>query len=104
MIGKKKLCIVTTLSSSINNWIKPFLNEYHERDIDVTIICNMDKNFEDNIKREYPFIHTFPIAFPRGMKLFGTIKSIYIYWPNILGQKNLIWYSTLHLMQVFILL
>lgn len=66
MIGKKKLCIVTTLSSSINNWIKPFLNEYHKRDIDVTIICNMDKNFEDNIKREYPFIHTFPIAFPQG--------------------------------------
>ena len=98
MIGKKKLCIVTTLSSSINNWIKPFLNEYHKRDIDVTIICNMDKNFEDNIKREYPFIHTFPIAFPRGMKLFGTIKSIYIL------AQYLICYNILHLMQVFILL
>ncbi|EOS01894.1 hypothetical protein C799_01001 [Bacteroides thetaiotaomicron dnLKV9] len=95
MIGKKKLCIVTTLSSSINNWIKPFLNEYHKRDIDVTIICNMDKNFEDNIKREYPFIHTFPIAFPRGVKLFGTIKSIYILAQYLRSEKfDMLQYST----------
>ena len=38
----KKVCICTTLWSSINNWILPFLNEYNKRGIDVTIVCNMD--------------------------------------------------------------
>ena len=55
----------------------------------------MDKNFEDNIKREYPFIHTFPIAFPRGMKLFGTIKSIYILAQYLRSEKfDMVQYST----------
>lgn len=50
----KRICIVTTLWSSINNWIKPFLSEYHKNGIDVTIVCNMDEEYESNLKREYP--------------------------------------------------
>lgn len=72
----KKLCIVTTMWSSINNWIKPFLNEYHELGVDVTIVCNMDEEYERTLREEFPFVHTKAIAFPRGMSAVGSLKSI----------------------------
>lgn len=72
----KKICIVTTLWSSINNWIKPFLNEYHENQIHVTIVCNMDKAYEAELCEEYPFVHTKAIPFPRGISFGGSLKSI----------------------------
>ena len=72
MANKKRICIVTTLWSSINNWIKPFLNEYNNRGIDVTVVCNMDSKYETNLKNDYPFLHTHPIDFPRGMSALGS--------------------------------
>ena len=42
----KKICIVTTMWSSINNWIKPFLRAYEECGVDVSIACNMDAEYE----------------------------------------------------------
>lgn len=74
----KKICIVTTMWSSINNWILPFLQEYNKRNIEVTIVCNMDKQFEEELKENYPFIKTYSIAFPRGIDLMGSLKSIKI--------------------------
>lgn len=72
----KKICIVTTVWSSINNWIKPFLNEYNKRGVDVTIVCNMDSDYEAELKEQYPFVHTYPIDFPRGISFMGSVKSI----------------------------
>ncbi len=72
----KRICIVTTMWSSINNWIKPFLNEYNERGVEVTIVCNMDSKYEESLKAEYPFVHARAIPFPRGMSLMGSLKSI----------------------------
>ena len=62
---QKRICICTTLWSSINNWIVHFLNDYHKRGVDVTIVCNMDEAFEvgrkyhlqENITRD--LIHDF---------------------------------------------
>ena len=73
---QKRICICTTLWSSINNWIIPFLNEYNKRGIDVTIVCNMDEKFEYGLKEHYPFVHTHPMDFPRGINLWGSLKSI----------------------------
>lgn len=72
----KKLCIITTMWSSIDNWIKPFLNEYNKRGVDVTIVCNMDKEYIQKLNREYPFVHTYPVDFPRGINVTGSFKSI----------------------------
>ena len=73
---QKRICICTTLWSSINNWIIPFLNEYNKRGIDVTIVCNMDEEFEHGLKEHYPFVHTHPMDFPRGINFWGSLKSI----------------------------
>ncbi len=91
----KRICIITTMWSSIENWIKPFLNEYNKRNIDVTIVCNMGEDYEANLKSTYPFVHTYPIKFPRGINLGGSIKStlkLYNFFRK--KQFDLVQYST----------
>ena len=91
----KRIAIITTMWSSINNWIKPLLNEYNKNGIDVTLIANMDRDFETRLKEEFPFVHTYPIGFPRGINFFGSLKSIRLL--KAFFRKNrfdLIQYST----------
>lgn len=91
----KKICIVTTMWSSINNWVKPFLNEYHNRNIDVTIVCNMDESFRRELCEQYPFVHAYPIPFPRGISFLGSLNSIHKLF--LFFKKNhfdLVQYST----------
>lgn len=91
----KKICIITTMWSSINNWIKPFLNEYNARGIDVTIVCNMDADYARELKSQYPFVHTYPVAFPRGIDLGGSIKSILVLYKFFRKNRfDLVQYST----------
>lgn len=91
----KRICICTTLWSSINNWIIPFLDEYHKRDIEVTIVCNMDETFEQSLKARYPFIHTHKIEFPRGIDAVGSLKSISKLYKFLKKEKfDLVQYST----------
>lgn len=90
-----KLCIVTTMWSSINNWIKPFLNAYHEAGVDVTIVCNMDSDYEAELHRTYPWIHTRAIDFPRGMSAFGSLRSIFRLRKVLRsGRFDMVQYST----------
>ena len=91
----KKICIITTMWSSINNWIKPFLNEYANRGVDVSIVCNMDAEYEKKLKEEYPFVHTYPIPFPRGISVFGSLKSIRLLTKLFKKEKfDMVQYST----------
>lgn len=91
----KKICIVTTKWSSINNWIKPFLNEYANRGIDVSIACDMDAEYEKKLKEDFPFVHTYPMPFPRGIKLLGSIKSIRLLTKLFKREKfDMVQYST----------
>ena len=90
-----KVCICTTLWSSINNWIVPFLNEYNRRGVEVTIVCNMDEEFENSLKERFPFVHTHKINFPRGMNAFGSFKSILALYKFLKqGKFDLVQYST----------
>ena len=91
----KKIAIVTTLWSSINNWVKPFLNEYYKNGIDVTLITNMDEDYETRLKEEFPFVHTYPIGFPRGINVLGSLKSIRVLKAYFRKNRfDLIQYST----------
>lgn len=91
----KKICIVTTLWSSINNWITPFLNEYEKNGIEVYIVCNMNEEYEKKLRSEFPFVHTYPIPFPRGISFIGSIKGIFSLIKIIRKEKfDMIQYST----------
>ena len=92
---KNKICICTTLWSSINNWIIHFLNDYHKRGIDVTIVCIMNEDFERGLKERYPFVHTQRMNFPRGINAMGSLKSIWALYRFFKKEKfDLVQYST----------
>lgn len=92
---QKRICICTTLWSSINNWIIHFLNEYHKRGVDITIVCNMDEEFEKGLKARYPFVHTHCVDFPRGINVMGSLKGIWALYRFFKKEKfDLVQYST----------
>ncbi len=92
---KRRICIVTTLWSSISNWIKPFLIPLHEKGIEVTVVCNMDAQYEADLKKEFPFVTTFPVPFPRGISGFGSFKSIWTLFRLFKKEKfDMVQYST----------
>lgn len=72
----KKICIVTTVWSSINNWFRPIFDEYQKLGVDVTVVCNMSPEYEAELNREYPYIHTKSFPFPRGISVGGSLRSI----------------------------
>lgn len=91
----KKICILTTMSSSIDNWIKPFLRDYHQNGVDVTVVCNMTEEYRKNLEQDFTFVHTHPVDFPRGMSVFGSLKSIWKLRKFFRKEKfDMVQYST----------
>lgn len=72
----KKICIVTTVESSIKNWFYPIFDDYAKLDVDVTVVCNMSEEYQQFLKETYPAVHTKSLPFPRGISLLGSLKSI----------------------------
>ena len=72
----KKLAIITTQSSSIDNWIKPFLSEYQRAGVAVTVICSMDEAYQKALTREFPGVTAVPAPIPRGIDFFGSLKAL----------------------------
>ena len=91
----KRICIVTTVSISVDTWIKPFLLDYHKNDIDVTIVCNMSEEYQTALKKEFPFVHTHSIPFPRGINVRGSIQSVKALNKFFKAEKfDMVQYST----------
>lgn len=91
----KKICIVTTVSSSIDNWIKPFLPLYHAEGFEVSVVSNMTAEYKEYFEKEYPYVHAYSVNMPRGADLMGTVRSIpalYKIFRN--GSFDLLQYST----------
>lgn len=92
---KYKICIVTTMSSSIDNWVKPFLHKYKENEFDVTIACNMSNEYMNKISKEFPYITPISINMPRGISVVGSIKAIKHLYKLFAKEKfDLVQYST----------
>ncbi|MBQ9861553.1 MAG: glycosyltransferase family 4 protein [Clostridia bacterium] len=72
----KRICIVTTMWTSINNWFRPVFEEYKKLGVDVTVVCNMSAEYEAELNEQYPYIHTKSFPFPRGISIGGSINSI----------------------------
>ena len=93
--SRKKICIVTTVESSMENWIVPFLDEYHNRAIDVTLVCNMTLDQESSLKNRFDFVKTESIPFPRGINVTGSLKSVFeLFRLFRRGNFDLVQYST----------
>lgn len=88
-------CIVTTMSSSIDYWIKPFLPLYHKHGFDVTVICNMTPEYQQELRKSHPYVKAIPVPMPRGIDVFGSIKAIFhLYKALKKGNFHMVQYST----------
>lgn len=87
--------IVTTMSSSIDYWIKPFLPLYNKHGFDVTVMCNMTPEYKKELQKSYPYVNAIPISMPRGIDILGSIKAIYRLYKAIKkGNFHMVQYST----------
>jgi glycosyltransferase involved in cell wall biosynthesis len=92
---KYKICIVTTVSVSIDTWVKPFLQTYRDNDFDVTVACNMSNEYKDRFKKEYPYVSAVNITMPRGTSFLSSIKSIFRLYKFFRREKfDLVQFST----------
>lgn len=88
-------CILTTMSSSIDYWIKPLLPLYNKQGFDLTVICNMTPEYKEELLKNYPYIKAISIPMPRGIDFFGSIKSIYLLYKAFRkGKYHMVQYST----------
>lgn len=91
----RKIAIITTQSSSIDNWIKPFLPAYHEAGVDVSVISSMTDAYKEELLTAYPYVHAFAVNMPRGADFLGSLRSIPALTRLFRREKfDLIQYST----------
>ncbi len=65
---KKKICIITTVTMTVDYFIKDTFKAYHDDGYEVCLICNMD---EEYIKALPPYVRPLPIKMERGLSLSG---------------------------------
>ena len=82
----KKICIVTTMESSIRNWFYPIFDDYLKLNLNVTVVCNMSEEYRKFLQENYPSIHAESLPFPRGISLLGSVKSIALLISFLKGQ------------------
>ena len=87
----KKICIVTTTSLPINQFIRFSFEEYHASGYDVSILCDMDDEF---IKSLPVYVHPIPISMKRGIDIAGIMATLKIYKTLKKEKFDLVQYST----------
>lgn len=69
----KKICYVTTISSTIESFFIPQLKYLSENGFDVTVICSPDDGLQEELGDKICYI---PVDIPRGMSVLGSIHAI----------------------------
>lgn len=88
----KKVCFITTISSTISSFVLEFAKFMHENgDYDITFICNKDEKFAMDLPN---YIHYIPVKMERGISIGGIRACAQMY--KIFKEKkfDLIQYST----------
>lgn len=65
---KKKICIITTVTMTVDYFIKDTFKAYHDNGYEVCLMCNMD---EEYIKNLPPYVKPLPVKMERGVSLSG---------------------------------
>ena len=88
----KKICFVTTISSTINAFIMELAKELHKTgEFQITFICDYDEKFEKQLPDYFKY---YPVQMRRGVNLDG-IKAIRDIYRIIKKEKfDLVQYST----------
>ena len=88
----KKICICTTVPSTIRAFILDSVRYIHENtDWDISFICDYDEDFEKSLPE---YIHYYPVKMERGISLSG-LKAIREFKKIFKREKfDLVQYST----------
>ena len=88
----KKICICTTVPSTIRAFILDSVRYIHENtDWDISFICDYDEDFEKSLP---DYIHYYPVKMERGVSLSG-LKAIREFKKIFKREKfDLVQYST----------
>lgn len=88
----KKVCFITTISSTISSFILEFAKFMHKNgDYDITFICDKDENFGENLP---DYIHYIPVEMKRGISISGLKACAQMYKTFKQNEFDLIQYST----------
>lgn len=68
----KKICYVTTISSTIESFFIPQLKYLSENGFDVTVICSPDDGLQEELGDKICYI---PVDIPRGVSVLGSIHA-----------------------------
>lgn len=88
----KKICFVTTVSYTLNTFVKDTAYYLHEKGgYDITFICDYNKEFEESLP---DFITYIPVSMKRGINLSGvnSLKKLYQIFKS--ENYDMVQYST----------
>lgn len=88
----KKICFITTVSSTIKAFILKTAEYIHDHtDWDISMICNTDDEFADSLPE---YIHYYPVPMERGISPTGVKAMLDMYRIFKREKFDLIQYST----------
>lgn len=88
----KKICFITTISSTISSFILEFAKFMYENgNYDITFICNWDEKFSEDLPK---YIHYIPIKMKRGISISGVSAMLKMRRIFKKEKFDLIQYST----------
>lgn len=69
----KKICFVVTVAFAAKNFLCWSFEEYHKNGFDITLVCDMDKEFESSLP---DYVHAVPLKMARGIDPKGLFEAI----------------------------
>lgn len=87
----KKICIITTISLPIDQFIRFCFEDYRKDGFDVSVLCDMDQNFIASLP---DYIHPLPVRMRRGISLSGIAVVFRMYRIMRKEKFSLVQYST----------
>lgn len=90
--SKTKLCVITTVSTSIKAFYQGQLKAFTEAGFEVTVICADDKELENDLPSDITF---FPVSFSRVLSPLNdlmTVFALYKYFRH--SRFDMVQYST----------
>ncbi len=88
----KKICIITTQSSSINFWIRAYFEHYKNNGYDITILTTYPEGFEETLP---DYVKCKYVKMGRGVQVAGALKAVFEMWKFFRKEKfDIVQYST----------
>ena len=88
----KKICFITTVSITINQFIRFSFDEFRNNGYEIFVICDMDDKFMDSLPN---FVTPIPIKMSRGINVKDVFRAVFQMFSVFKREKfDIVQYST----------